>query len=152
MRAANAVLVTGLFLAGAGCAAEPENEEKTPDIFLGMSRQSPDGLVTTSLVAASPLPPLQGPNSWTVEILTSTGDPVVDVGDDDAEVIANVYMAEHDHNLRKLATMTEPGVFEIPEFLITMNGYWEVTVVVHQDQDATGDSDASMVFGFLIEN
>jgi hypothetical protein len=151
MRAVNAVLVTSLALTAAACAAEPEREE-APDIFLGMTKESAGGLVTTSLVAATPLPPLQGPNRWTVEILTSTGDPVVDVGDDDAEVIANIYMAEHDHNLRKRATMTEPGVFEIPEFLITMNGYWEVTIVVHQDQDATGDSDASMVFGFLIKN
>ena len=151
MRALNAVLVTSLFLTAAGCGAEPEKAE-TPGIFLGMTKQSPDGAMSTELLAADPLPPLQGPNRWTVEVRTQEGDPVVDLTDGDVEVIANIYMAEHDHNLRKSATMTEPGIFEIPEFLITMNGYWEVRVVVHQDGDTTDDADVPMTFGFLIEN
>jgi hypothetical protein len=151
MRTVDAVLAASLSLSVAACAAEPEKKD-LPSIAIGMTKESPDGFMATTLVAASPLPPLQGPNQWTVEIRTSSGDPVVDVGDDDAEVIANIYMAEHDHNIRKQATMTDPGVFEIPEFLITMNGRWEVTIVVHQDQDATGDADASVVFEFLIES
>ena len=152
MRTVDAVRVLTLVLCVAACTVEAPKKEETPSIAVGMRKQSPDGAMTTELLALDPLPPLQGPNRWTVEVRTSEGDPVVDLTDGDAEVIANIYMAEHDHNLRKRATMTEPGIFEIPEFLITMNGYWEVTVVVHQDGDANEDADVPMTFGFVIEN
>ena len=159
MRAADAVWVTSLLLTVAACAVEVPKKEPPPGcenrgetLALGMSKQSPDGLMTSTLVALDPLPPLQGPNHWTVDVRTSSGAPVVDVDENDAEVIANIYMADHDHNLRKRATMTEPGLFEIPEFLITMNGYWEITVVVHQDQDPNDDADVPMMFGFCVEN
>jgi hypothetical protein len=152
MRTTEAVRVLALVLGVAACAAEKPGRENRDTISVGMTVQSPDGAMSAELLAAEPLPPLQGPNLWTVGVRTREGDPVVDLTDADVEVIANIYMAEHDHNLRKSASMTEPGVFEIPEFLITMNGYWEVTVVVHQDGDMTDDADVPMTFGFLIEN
>jgi hypothetical protein len=76
--------------------------------------------------------------------------PVVDEADTDAEVIANVYMAEHDHNLRKRGTMTAPGVFDFPEFPLTMNGYWQITIQVMSDTDPDDVEDA--VFDFCVEN
>jgi hypothetical protein len=160
-RALRALLVVGFAAMSVSCSsAEGNNEEDTPSlepgcegrgeaIVLDMTKTSDDGELEVSLLAADPLPPVQGENSWTVEV-TLAGEPVVDAGDADAQVIANVYMAEHDHNIRKRGTMTSPGVFEFARFPITMNGYWEVTVQVQSDADATELTDT--VFGFCVQN
>ncbi len=127
----------------AGC------EGRGDAMVLGMIKTSEDGLLAATLVDATPLPPVQGENSWTVDVSMANA-PVLDEGDTDSQVIANVYMAEHDHNIRKRGTMTAPGVFEFAQFPITMNGYWEITVQVQADADANDREDA--VFGFCVQN
>jgi len=143
-----------------GCAVVPtEKEPPVPgcetrgeSVALGMRKGSPDGVVTASLVDATPIPPLLGENLWTVEVLSS-GEPVLDANPDtDSTVIANVYMADHDHNIRKEGVMTSPGVFEFPPFLLNMNGYWEITVAVEPDTPAEGAEREEVVFGFCIES
>ena len=124
-------------------------EGRGEPIVLGMSKASADGVLNVVLSDAAPLPPVQGQNSWTVEV-TKAGEPVVDENDADAEVIANIYMAEHDHNLRKRGTMTAPGVFDFPEFPLTMNGYWQITIQVMSDTDPEDIEDA--VFDFCVQN
>jgi hypothetical protein len=165
MRTAEAVLVTSLSLCVAACAVGPGEKKNTPGcenrgeaLSLGMTKPTEGGLFTTSLLSASPLPPLQGPNLWTVEVATSSGDPVMDVLDPedstqegDSHVIARIYMVEHMHRLDKLAIMSDPGVFEIPEFPITMNGFWEVTISVRDDHAPDGDEGDSAAFGFCIK-
>jgi hypothetical protein len=117
-----------------------------------MRRESPDGVVTASLVDATPVPPLLGENLWTVEV-RSSGEPVLDADPEtDSTVIANVYMADHDHNIRKEGAMISPGVFEFPPFLLNMNGYWEITVAVEPDMPAEGAEPEEMVFGFCIDS
>lgn len=133
----------------AGVDAKPGCEGRGERIVLGMSKESSDGTLTVVLSDAAPLPPVQGQNSWTVEV-AKAGVPVVDEADTDAEVIANIYMAEHDHNLRKRGTMTAPGVFDFPEFPLTMNGYWQITIQVVSDTDPDDVEDA--VFDFCVEN
>jgi len=127
----------------------PECEGRGEAMVRGMIKTSEDGLLAVTLADATPLPPVQGENSWTVDVSLANA-PVVDEGETDAQVIANVYMAEHDHNIRKRGTMTAPGVFEFAQFPITMNGYWEITVQVQSDVDANDREDA--VFGFCVQN
>jgi hypothetical protein len=127
----------------------PACEGRGETIERGMSKTSDDGLLTVSLAKVTPLPPVQGENSWTVHV-SENGEPVVDEGDADAQVIANIYMAEHDHNIRKRGAMTSPGVFEFVQFPITMNGYWEITIQVQSDSDANERNDA--LFGFCVSN
>jgi hypothetical protein len=152
----SALFVVGFATISSGCNADDSGEPgdstagcegRGEAIVLGMSRTSEDGSVTISLEDVAPLPPVIGENSWTVEV-TRNGEPVVDAGDADAQLIANIYMAEHDHNVRKRGTMIEPGVFEFAQFSISMNGYWEVTIQVQSDEDASDHAD--VVFGFCV--
>lgn len=155
----SAVFVVGFATISSACDADDSadpTEDGTPGcegrgeaIVTGMSRTSEDGSVAVRLEEAAPVPPVIGDNSWTVEV-TSDGEPVVDAGDSDAQVIANIYMAEHDHNVRKRGTMIEPGVFEFAQFPISMNGYWEITIQVLSDADASDHDD--VVFGFCVES
>jgi hypothetical protein len=157
---AGAVLVMSLALTGAACAVDAADEKDTPGcenrgetLTLGLTKTTEGGLFTTSLLAATPLPPLQGPNRWTVDVRTSAGEPVIDVLEmGDSEVIAGIYMVEHNHRINKTAVMTDPGVFEIPEFPITMNGYWEVVVTTRQDGASDDETSEGVVFGFCVEN
>ena len=157
-----AALVVGFVTMSSGCSGDasigkeptgtppaPGCEGRGEAMVRGMTKTSEGGLLAVSLVDATPLPPVQGENSWTVEASKADA-PVVDEGDTDVQVIANVYMAEHDHNIRKRGTMTAPGVFEFAQFPITMNGYWEITVQVQSDVDANDREDA--VFGFCVQN
>ena len=126
-------------------------EGRGEPIVVGMSKQSDGGLLTVTLLEATPLPPVQGSNSWTVEVSKAL-EPVVDLGDEDDHVIANVFMADHDHNIRKRGVMSTPGVFEVLDFPITMNGYWEITIVVEPDAPENADDHEDTVFGFCVEN
>jgi hypothetical protein len=132
-----------------GNNTEPGCEGRGDRIVLGMSKASADGALEVVLSDAAPVPPVQGENSWTVEV-SQAGEPVLDEGETDSQVIANIYMAEHDHNIRKRGTMTAPGVFEFPGFPITMNGYWEITIQVASDAEPDDFEDA--VFGFCVRN
>src|SRR5262245_28099256 len=87
--ALRAVLFVGLVAAASACSDEAKPDEpsnKTPEptcegrgepIVLGMSKLSEDGLLSVSLTAASPLPPVQGVNSWTLDVTNEAG-PVTD--------------------------------------------------------------------------
>ena len=132
-----------------GVGTEPGCEGRGETISLGMSKTSSDGVLEVVLSDAAPVPPVQGENSWTVEV-SKAGVPVLDANDADSQVIANVYMAEHDHNIRKRGAMTAPGVFDFASFPITMNGYWEITIQVVADEDLDDVEDA--VFGFCVQN
>jgi hypothetical protein len=129
----------------------PDCEGRGERIVVGMSKPSDGGSVSVTLVEATPLPPVQGSNSWTVEISNGL-EPVVDLGDEDDHVIANIFMADHDHNIRKRGVMSAPGVFDIVDFPITMNGYWEITIVVEPDLPENADDHEDAVFGFCVEN
>ena len=158
-----AVLLVGFVTMSSGCSGgDPIGEESTGTkpagpgcegrgqaMVRGMIETSADGLLAVSLVEATALPPVQGENSWTVDV-SMEGAPVLDEGDTDAQVIANIYMAEHDHNIRTRGIMTAPGIFEFTQFPITMNGYWEITVQVQSDADVSDREDA--VFGFCVRN
>jgi hypothetical protein len=159
---ARAMLLAGFVTLPCSCSgSEAGNDRQSLDqhdadcegrgetLVRGMKKTSEDGTLEVSLTHASSLPPVQGENTWTVEVVRD-GEPVLDAGDADAQVIANVYMAEHDHNIRKRGTMTEPGVFEFAKFPITMNGYWEITVQAQSDADA--DDREDVVFGFCVES
>jgi hypothetical protein len=130
---------------------KPGCEGRGEPVIAGMSKQSEGGLTTVTLLEATPLPPVQGSNSWTVEISNGV-EPVVDAGDEDHQVIANVFMADHDHNIRKRGVMSAPGVFDVLDFPITMNGYWEITIVVEPDAPDNADDHQDAVFGFCVEN
>jgi len=162
LRMGRALLLAGFVTVPCACGSEAGSdgpssvdqhgadcEGRGETLVRGMKKTSEDGTLAVSLTSATPLPPMQGENAWTVEV-ERDGEPVLDAGDADEQVIANVYMAEHDHNIRKRGTMTEPGVFEFAQFPITMNGYWEITVQVQADADA-GDRE-DVVFGFCVEN
>jgi len=155
-----AALVVGFVTMACGCSADDSSGTESTGtevgcdghgetMVRGMTKTSENGLLAVTLVDATPLPPLQGENSWTVDVSMADA-PVLDEGEADAQVIANIYMAEHDHNIRKRGTMTAPGVFEFAQFPITMNGYWEITVQVQADADANDREDA--VFGFCVRN
>ena len=158
--AVRAALVVGFVTMSSGCSADDSSgkeptgtevgcEGRGETMVRGMTKTSESGLLAVTLVDATPLPPVQGENSWTVDASKADA-PVLDEGEADAQVIANIYMAEHDHNIRKRGTMTAPGVFEFAQFPITMNGYWEITVQVQADADANDREDA--VFGFCVRN
>jgi hypothetical protein len=169
-RVLRALLVAGFATMSAACGGTDtaRDQERTPitpnpacegrgeAIVRGLTKTSDDGTLSVSLLQGEPLPPVQGPNSWTLEVAVS-GEPVVDAGEVDAQVIANVYMAEHDHNIRKRGAMTEPGVFEFAQFPITMNGYWEITIQVLSDpppdvENAQPEPVADAMFGFCVES
>jgi hypothetical protein len=132
-----------------GADPQPGCEGRGDAIALGLTKVSEDGVLEVVLSDAAPVPPVQGENSWTVEVLMA-GEPVLDENEADSQVIANIYMAEHDHNIRKRGTMTAPGVFDFPGFPITMNGYWQITIQVAPDADPEAVEDA--VFGFCVQN
>ncbi|HVR20932.1 MAG TPA: FixH family protein, partial [Polyangiaceae bacterium] len=158
-----AALVVGFVTMSCGCSGgdpigkessgttplPPGCEGRGEAMVRGMVETSEDGLLAVTLADATPLPPVQGENTWTVDVSEADA-PVLDEGDADAQVIANIYMAEHDHNIRKRGTMTAPGVFEFAQFPITMNGYWEITIQVQSDADVNEREDA--VFGFCVRN
>ena len=164
MRIALALL--GCVALNACAGKEPTGTEQQPgcegrgDAFvLGMSRESEDGLVRALLTEATPVPPLQGMNSWTVEV-SQDGSPVIDAREPDPEdpedpgdsqVIATIVMVEHAHDVSKVVSMTAPGVFDIP-FSLTMSGYWEVTLEVWPDKPANDDDHEDTVFGFCVRN
>jgi hypothetical protein len=137
--------------AGDGGQEAPGCEGRGEPVVVGMSKLSEDGLVTVTLLEAAPLPPVQGANSWSVEVSDGL-EPIVDLGDEDDHVIANIFMADHDHNIRKRGIMSAPGVFEFADFSITMSGYWEITIVVEPDMPENADDHQDAVFGFCVES
>lgn len=141
---------------GAPSSVGHECEERGEPIELGMEKPTGGGLYSVVLVEASPVPPLVGENQWTVGVTTSSGEPVIDDLElIDTAVVINVNMTEHNHNIRKRAVMTTPGVFEFPPFPVTMPGYWEFTVSVAPEPDPlapppTPPSPENALFGICV--
>jgi hypothetical protein len=147
-----------------GASNEESCEGRGELVELGMAKQSSDGLVTATVFAASPLPPLQGVNNWTVDVADARvdGGLVLDAFDppedgsvpppeeQDSTVLITIFMVDHDHSLRKRGTMTSPGRFEFPPLTITMTGYWEFSVRVEPDLPADENDHEDVTFGFCV--
>ncbi len=137
---------TGEAAAGSDCEGRGE------PIELGMQKLTEGGLYDVVLAEASPVPPLIGENSWTVDVTTSTGDPVLDdsATEDYSPVTIDVNMAEHNHDIRKSGVMTSPGVFEFLSFPVTMTGYWEFTVIVEPEGSTDPNARQGALFGVCV--
>jgi hypothetical protein len=106
-----------------------------------MSKQSSDAAVEVVLVKADPAPPAQLNNTWTLEVKDAAGNPIAG-----ANVVALSGMPDHNHPAaKKLATETEPGVYEVVPYF-SMPGYWETMIMA-----PSGGGEASVIFGFCID-
>jgi hypothetical protein len=100
------------------------------DFVLGMSKATPDGVLTVAIVAAEPAPPRVGTNAWTVLLSDASGDAMT--ADD---VTFTGWMPEHGHGLSSVPLTREldGGRYEIRPINLFMPQLWEFDVVVIHD-------------------
>lgn len=102
------------------------------DFELGMSKATPDGVLTVAIVAADPAPPLVGPNAWTVLLSDERGEAITA-----ADVTFTGWMPQHGHGLSSvpLARELEGGRYEIRPINLFMPQLWEFGVGVTRDDE-----------------
>jgi hypothetical protein len=108
----------------------------------GMDRPTEDGRIDVALIEASPAPPANADNFWTIELSSEGGGPV-----EGAEVVAVPFMIDHGHGApSQVATAVGAGRYELGPLNLFMPGYWEVTLTIVPD----GEEESSVVFGFCV--
>jgi len=131
------------------CSAEPPKKEDGgplcdgEPVAVGRAEQSEDGTVRAEIIDATPLPPIQGENAWAFDLFGSDDAPLLG-----AEVIANIYMPLHDHNIRRSVDETNPGRYELDPIPLTMAGPWEITLEV--TTVASPDVEEDVLFEFCV--
>ena len=124
----------------ADCTAETRDDE----FMIGLSKTGTTATVT--LVAADPVPPILGDNSWTLAITDAGGEPITD-----AQITTVMpMMPDHGHGTSVAAEVTatdNPAEFVVSPVNLFMAGLWEITL----DLDLGDGATDQVVFAFCVE-
>lgn len=117
----------------------------SPQTFaIGLSGASADGSLHMELMSASPAPPEEGENTWTLKVTDASGAPVTG-----ESFTVKPWMPAHGHGSSITPSMTPtstPGVYDVGILEFFMPGIWQTTITLDQDAGAPED----VVFTFCI--
>jgi hypothetical protein len=122
-----------------GSNSNPQDDCPIDEFAVGAEKVSPGG-VTVTLTDAVPAPPYKGENTWTFRLSDAEG------ADTGLAPVLTPWMPLHGHGLVPpdyTGAESDPGVYVMPPFNLTMPGQWEFTVDV-----GGGDS---VVYTFCVE-
>jgi hypothetical protein len=111
----------------------------------GLSATSMDGSVTMSFASASPAPPAEGLNAWTVKLTTASGAPITG-----ATIALKPFMPQHGHGASVIPTitpMTTEGMFQVDDIDFFMPGIWTNTFTI----TPTSGPAETVVFAFCVQ-
>lgn len=127
---------------GEQTAAVTDCEGRGETYVPGMDLTTDDGRFDVTLVEASPAPPANADNFWTLDLAGEDGEAV-----DDAEIVAVPFMIDHGHGApSQLATAVSNGRYELGPLDLFMPGYWEVTLTISANEEDA----SSVVFAFCV--
>ena len=100
-------------------------ETRAPPYMPGMHETSASGTYVATLMASVPAPPIQGNDTWTVQIATAAGAPA---GGLTIGVVP--FMPDHGHGTSIQAIVTDQGsgVYQMAPLYLFMEGYWTITL------------------------
>ncbi len=129
-----------------GCASDSRAEVYAS----GMSRPGDQGALTFVLNTATPAPPAQYMNQWTIALRDSSGQPVTGATLTAPAMVSghlNPYMPDHQHGppVPPQVTANSDGTFTVSNLDFFMGGLWQVTL----DAQSGSVSD-STTFSFCI--
>jgi|HubBroStandDraft_6_1064221.scaffolds.fasta_scaffold512822_2 hypothetical protein len=122
------------------CATDPRGQHYA----VGLSGASTDGSLKMSFVDASPAPPAEGENYWTLKVTDGSGAPLTG-----ASFNVKPWMPDHLHGssiVPEMTPMSEAGVYHVGILEFFMPGIWQTTFTLEQD---SGPPEA-VVFTFCI--
>jgi hypothetical protein len=122
------------------CATDPRGQHYA----VGLSGASADGSLKMSFVDASPTPPAEGENDWTLKVMDSTGAPLTG-----ATFTVKPWMPDHLHGssiVPAMTPMSTAGVYHVGILEFFMPGIWQTTITEEQTTGAPED----VVFTFCI--
>jgi hypothetical protein len=122
------------------CATDPRAQHYA----VGLSGASTDGSVKMSFVEASPAPPAEGENYWTLKVTDASGAPLTGASFD-----VKPWMPDHLHGssiVPEMTPMSEAGDYHVGILEFFMPGIWQTTFTLEQDAGAPED----VVFTFCI--
>jgi hypothetical protein len=104
-----------------GCASDPRAETYGAD----MSKVGDAKVLTFILIAANPAPPAIDDNTWTVEVLDSSGSAL-----SDAALSIKTWMPDHGHGSPEtpMATLNAGATYSVQPLYLFMNGLWQITI------------------------
>lgn len=146
------LLLLGALGACHGSSASPDAEEvidcttvQADTFVIGLDKPGTAGMLDFKLMAASPAPPAQGNNTWTVKVSTMAGGTAVP----GATIQVTPYMPAHMHTSPIKATVTDKGdgTYTLAPVNLWMPGVWETTLQVTSPSGAD-----SAMFRFCIPN
>jgi hypothetical protein len=97
---------------------------------LPATKPTSSGLLTASLVAGDPSPPIIGTNSWTLQLTDHSGAPV-----SGATITAKPWMPDHGHGTSVTPTVmaaAAAGQYTVGPLYFFMAGLWQVTFSIQQ--------------------
>jgi hypothetical protein len=118
------------------------NEPRATPVMASLQRTSATGAFSATLVAAAPLPPAKGPNTWHVQIQ--------DAGGAGVDILGKVtpFMPDHNHgtSVKAVVTPEGSGAYTVDPLNLFMAGYWEITL----ELAPTGGGKDSVLFPVCI--
>lgn len=111
------------------------------------SQAGDQGHVTAKLSSATPNPPEQQNNTWTLDFTDTNGNPVDDLTLGTSDILVRMpYHAHMPRHANKLTKMSQPGRFKVSLYL-TMPGYFTIEI---NAKSASAGSDL-IVFAYCLQ-
>ncbi len=149
------ILLASLTACGGGMGGGDDDEEpvncaletRDDDFGIGLEKNGEAGLLTFTLMNATPAPPVRGDNAWVIQVnqlASGVQGPTVD----GADMIVTPFMPDHGHPAGKTVTIEPTGTagqYELTPVNLWMPGLWETTLDV-----SSPAGDDVVVFRFCI--
>lgn len=143
-----------LVVALAGCGTEPPPIDSEvncstvtddDDFVIGLNKMGDGGVLSFTIMAGDPAPPIRGDNSWVIRVDAAGGAPV-----SGASISVTPFMPAHGHSSGKAVVVTPDaaaGQYRLSPVNLWMPGVWETTVNV-----TSGSGNDQVVFKFCISS
>jgi hypothetical protein len=123
---------------GIGCKLDPRQDMYAPNL----TKAGKMGKLTFVLVSSDPGPPIKGNNTWEVQVLDSSMQPVTG-----ATMTAKPFMPDHGHGTSVVPIVSADGMsYMVTPLYLFMPGLWQVTL-----NATSGGTTDSAVFSFCIQ-
>jgi hypothetical protein len=124
-----------------------EQDPRVDTFAANLTKKSPSGALTATLLSATPAPPALMSNSWTVKLTDATGTAITG-----ATLSIVPFMPDHGHGTSIVAQVTSgaDGSYTLDPLYLFMPGVWRITIGVMPDAGAPAPDDEVQYF-FCIE-